>query len=134
MSFYDGLPMRMNFVEVKITQVRLTHTTVDPVYREAVGKESRKPLTIQAQNKIIKQSSQYPSRSGDETVAFGHLVFRKKDLEEQNVVLKRGDKVVEIDGDKVDYDIVEIRNESALAGGNLLTFATYGVAKERSSI
>jgi len=134
MTFYDDLPMMMNLVEVKIARVRLTHTTVDPVYKEVVGKEERNTVTLQAQNKTIMESYQYPSASGDETNTSGHLVFKKKYLEEMNVSLKKGDKVVSIAGDTVDYDIIEVRSESALGGNNLLIFAVYGRAKERSSV
>ena len=82
---------------------------------------------------MLNESSRRPAKAGDETNTLGHLVFRKKYLEEMNVTIKKGDRITEIAGGTVNYDITEVRNESALGGSNLLVFAVYGRAKERAS-
>jgi len=131
---YGNLPLRMSLVKVKISQLQINHTYIDPVFKEAGGRESYKEVELEAQNNVNTMYRRTPSRTGDEVFSMGHLVFRKTYLKEKGVTIKRHDKITEIDGDKVNYDIVEIRNESALGGHNLLTFAEYRDAKERASV
>ena len=134
MGFYKGLPLRMNTVRVKIQLVRMDHTPVDSVYKEVVGKENTRLLTIQAQNKMSIQSHLNPSMEGDITVSAGRLVFRRKDLDKHNIKIRKGDKIVEIDQVPVEFDVLEVQYNSALGGSNLLIFVIYGTAKERKSI
>ena len=131
---YDSLPMRMALTKVVISQLRMSHTHVDKVYKESVGKENRKNVTLYAQNNsnVIKRKS--ASSTGDKIMTAGHLVFKKKDLEDAGVKLRTGDYIIELAGDKVNFEIVEIRPESILGGSNRLLYADYMAAKERSSV
>ena len=129
-----NLPMQMNLVKIKVAQVRISHTYVDKVYKEAVGKENRKQVEFYAQNNSGIQNRKQASATGDKIRTAGHLVAKRKDLEEKSIELKRGDYIVEIAGDKVNFEIVEVRPESPLGGKPLLTYIDYMAAKERSSV
>lgn len=131
---YDGLPMRMATTKVVIAQLRMSHTHIDKVYKESVGKEERKTITVYAQNnsRAIKRKS--ASSTGDKIMTAGHLVFRKKDLDDAGIILRTGDYIIELAGAKVNFEIVEIRPESILGGKQRLIYADYMAAKERSSV
>lgn len=129
----SDLPLRMNLVEIKIAQLRMSHTTIDSVYKEVVGKESRKTVILEGQDKRFRQSQLRAKLGGDETVTAGHLVFKKDYLDNMDVHLRKGDRILEIAGEPVNYDIEEVRYESPLRGKNLLVYVEYREPKERSS-
>jgi len=131
---YDALPMRMALAKIKIAQLRMSHTHVDRVYGEAVGKEERKTVTVYGQNNSAAIKRKTATSTGDRINTAGHLVFKKKDLDDAGVVLRTGDYIIEIAGAKVNFEIVEVRPESILGGKQRLIYADYMAAKERSSV
>jgi len=127
------LPFRMNLVSIKIMSFSHTSTNWDPDFREPVSDKSFESVVeVKGQvnwgrkdDKVLRRT-----RVGDAEPSYCWLVFRKKDLEDQGVEIKKNDKVIEIAGKSVDLVVNEVRNESPLRGEFLLTYVDLREPKE----
>ncbi len=123
-------PRMMNFVDIKIQQFNHGDTPWDDDFNEPLPNRSYDGLvTLKGQINLGNKENarQEMSSTGDETRTFGHCVFRKSDLDEAvpPVVLAKGDRVTEVAGVAVDYELTEIRPESPLRGKFLLIYAEF---------
>lgn len=107
----------MNLVDVKISRFDHGRTRWDRDHREPKGrKKYLDPVTVRSQVSYRKTEMRNNRRTGDKEFSEGHLVFRSSDLEKWGMEFKKGDKVVEIAGRKVDYAITEVRPTAILGG------------------
>ena len=131
-------PTRMNLVEIVLRPLARDATAWDEDFHEPVGaKATAAEVTLQGQ--VNLGSKQFRGRdrtaTGDREPSAGHLVFRKSDLGAAGVRLAKGDRVVQVAGEAVDFVITEVRPEAPLRGEFLLVYAefTHDV-EERESV
>jgi len=128
-----NLPRRMATMRIVIAQLDIVKTVKDPDFREPVGaKHSETQIVLEGQVNLAGKKKffvQAPSRTGDTEPTKGHLVFRKKYLDDLGITLKKGDRVVEVGPESgpttVDCDIDEVRPESPLRGDFLLIYVGF---------
>lgn len=138
-----NMPFRMNTMRIVIAQLDTVKTVKDPDFREPVGvKHTETQIVLEGQVNLADKAKfffQAPSRTGDTEPTKGHLVFRKKYLDDLGVTLKKGDRIVEVGPESgptpVDCNINEVRPESPLRGDFLLIYVrfTWDV-RERGSL
>lgn len=137
------LPLRMNPVRIVIEQLNLSTTVKDPDFREPVGQTYYLPrIELQGQVNLATKPKYFmsaPSRSGDMEPTRGRLVFRKQDLSDAGVTLKKGDRIVEVgpttSATPINCDIDEVRPESPLRGDFLLIVVEFSWdQRERGSL
>ncbi len=131
-------PARMNLVEIVLRPLAKDATAWDEDFREPIGaKATAADVTLQGQ--VNFGSKQFHGRdrtaTGDREPSAGHVVFRKTDLDAAGGRLAKGDRVVRIAGEAVDFVITEVRPESPMRGEFLLVYAefTHDV-EERESV
>jgi hypothetical protein len=131
-------PARMNLVEIGLRPLARDATAWDEDFREPLtAKATAAEVTLRGQ--VNLGSKQFHGRdrtaTGDREPSAGHLVFRKADLDAAGVRPGKGDRVVRIAGEAVDFVITEVRPESPLRGEFRLVYAefTHDV-EERESV
>jgi len=138
-----NLPFKMNEMRIVIAQLDIVKTVKDPDFREPVGvKRIETQVVLQGQVNLAKDKRLFmmePSRTGDMEPTKGHLVFRKKYLDDLGVGLKKGDRIVEVGPTSgpttIDAIIDEVRPESPLRGDFLLIYVDFKWdEKERGSL
>jgi len=122
------LPERMNTVEIVVRKLSKDRTHWDRDFEEPVTKKDRSAeVTLHGQVNLGRAGAAFarrsPSLTGDRVESDGHLVFRKADLDAAGVTLAKGDRVVRIASEDVDFLLTEVRPESPLRGGFLLVYA-----------
>ncbi len=133
------LPACMNMVEIDISQIApVVEQKVDSIFREPVSKKKRETvITVEGQVNYgsKKKEARDITQTGDRENSFGWLVFRKCDLEDAGIFLKKGDRILRIASQVVDHLIDEVRPESVLEGDFLLLYAMFTINREeRESI
>jgi hypothetical protein len=128
-------PARMNTVEIVVRKLSKERTHWDPDFEEPVTKKDRsEEVVLRGQVNLGKAGAAFerrsPSLTGDRSESDGHLVFRKADLDAAAVRLAKGDRVVRIAGEPVDFLLTEVRPESPLRGGFLLVYAEFAHNRE----
>jgi hypothetical protein len=124
------LPARLNTVEIVVRKLSKDRTHWDPDFEEPIGTKDRsEEVVLQGQVNLGKPGSAFerrsPSLTGDRAESDGHLVFRKADLDAAGVTLAKGDRVVRVAGEAVDFLLAEVRPESPLGGAFLLVYAEF---------
>lgn len=127
-------PIRFNPVPISIRQLDVAATHVDSDFNEPISRKVEGTvITVDGQinfgNKIFNELEQ--SRTGDELTTVGHLLFRKCDLDNASLVLKKGDRVVAIASQATDLIIREVRPESPLNGDFLLIYCELEEDREK---
>lgn len=123
----------MNLMRVVISPLSLTRTVKDADFREQVGKKFYGPeITLRGQVNLATKpeySVSNPSRTGDTEPTKGRLVFKKKYLDDLEVVLKKGDLVVEVGPEgaatPINCTLITVRPESPHRGDFLLIYAEF---------
>ena len=119
----------VNINELEITFQRLNRTTIslDPDFGEPIGDDLRFVTTTT----MIGQANfaggpigrRLTSLSGDSEPADGHVVIRFEDMVaaglansglDPTFVLSKGDRIIQVASQVVDFEIIEIRPESPL--------------------
>jgi len=123
----------MNPVRIVIKQLDTTETVKDPDFREPVGvKHHDDDLVLQGQVNLAAKKTYFvstPSRTGDMEPTKGHLVFRKRYLDDLGVTLRKGDTIVEVgpasNPTPINCGIEDVRPESPLRGDFLLIYVDF---------
>jgi len=123
-------PERMNTVEIVVRKLSKDRTHWDADFEEPVTKKDRtEEVTLAGQVNLGRAGAAFERRSrsltGDRAESDGHLVFRKADLDAAGVTLEKGDRVIRVAGEAVDFLLTEVRPESPLRGGFLLVYAEF---------
>jgi hypothetical protein len=141
------LPYRMNMVDIEIRrQIRPDESdrtvnefvqvmddgsndvkrTFDTDFREPSGTRSFRE-TIELDGQVSNNTFQelVASITGQEPRSDGHLVFRKTDLDNKNVTLKNGDRIVKMADFDTDLIIEQVRPYAPLRGDFLLLMVNY---------
>jgi hypothetical protein len=123
-------PERMNTVEIVVRKLAKNRTHWDSDFEEPITKKDRSvEIFLRGQVNLGRAGSAFerrsPSLTGDRAESDGHLVFRKADLDAAGVTLAKGDRVIRIAGEAVDFLLTEVRPESPLGGGFLLVYAEF---------
>lgn len=121
-------PFRLNLVEIVLRPLAKADTAWDPDFREPLGaKATGKEVTLLGQVNLGSKQLRERDRTatGDREPSEGHLVFRRMDVEAAGIAVKKGDRVVRVAGEPVDFVITEVRPESPLAGKFLLVYAEF---------
>lgn len=129
------LPSRMNTVEIVLRKLGSDRTHWDPDFEEPLTKKNRtEEVVLHGQVNLGRSGSAFdrrrPSLTGDRAESDGHLVFRKADIEAAGVTLRKGDRVVRVAGEEVDFLLTEVRPESPLGGEFLLVYAEFEENRE----
>lgn len=137
-DFYPSLPIRMNEVPV-IIAIRTTDASkLDRHYKQRTSSKGNlntyKEKPVSCQNNRRTADRKLANRTGDEVPTVGHLVFKRVYYDSLGFKIRKGDRVVKIEDEEVNYEITEVRSESALGGRQKLVFVHYGGAPERQSI
>lgn len=130
------LPAVLNPVDIVVDQRSVATTAIDPDFDEPLGAAARgASITLRGQVNYGSASGHHErlvrSRTGDEAASSGHLLFRKKDLDDAGVTIGKGDRVSSIAGVSVDLEIIEVRHQAPLRGVFLLTMCPF---RERSDV
>jgi len=133
MSLY---PISMNLVDITIKQLDVVNTHVDSDFREPISRKVEgASITLQGQinfgNKAFKNDSD--ERSGNNALTIGHVLFKKSVLDDQSIVLRKGDRVIAIASQATDLIIHEVRPESPLDGDFLLIYCELEEDKQKHS-
>ncbi len=126
----------MNPVDIVVDQrdSSSSGTVVDDVFDEPITTVARQgPITISGQVNYGTGANErlQRSRTGDIGDSRGHFVFRKTDLDEASVVLKKGDIVTSVAGVAVSLEIIQIRHQCPLKGVFLTTVVEF---RDRSEV
>jgi len=132
------LPFRINPVEIKIRHFDTVATVIDEDFREELsGKVFESETTIKGQvnfrGKDLRNLT--PTMGGDAEATSGYFVFKKSDLDDAGVALKKGDRITEIANEPMDIELTQIRFESPLRDPNgigefLLVYAEFEELRE----
>lgn len=132
-----NLPFRMNLVTIKLRRLDVDGTSKDPDFREA--RRSKKFQDVELMGQVNFGNKQVDDRlrthTGNDPVSSAWFVFRMTDLEDAGFEPKQGDRVVEVAGRPVNFEVRQTRPESPLRGKFLLLYVIVEeVKEERSSV
>ena len=144
------LPFRINPVVVKFQKLNRIDIQIDPDFDEPIGGDILQSQIIEADAQVNLRGGPYkrrtPSLSGDEGKTDGHLVMLLDTMIEDGLatgssetqidfVLAKGDRIVQIASQVVNFEIIEIRVESPLRGDFLLVYIVFKQgAEERAGV
>ncbi len=120
MPFNRGHPVCINKITVGIRVLRLDKTTLDPDFRES--KQNRvydDPVTVIGQVVGLEPTFRLErSQTGDALPSLVHFVFRFRDLNKvfTGFLLKKGDRIVSIDGVPTDFNVIKAVKASPFGG------------------
>lgn len=120
MPFNKGHPVCINKITVGIRVLRLDQTCLDEDFREA--KQNRiydDPVTVIGQVVGLEPTFQLErTRTGDALPSLVHFVFRFRDLNKHfpGFLLKKGDRIVSIDGVPTDFNVIKAVKASPFGG------------------
>ncbi len=129
-----SLPFLMNLVVIRIQKVVVEDTVWDDVFREPIGNKAlSQEIEVKGQVNLGSKKFYELARTltGDVGRSNMYLVFRTSDLEKQGVEIVKGDRVVKIADQVVDFEVTEIRPESPLNGRFLLKYVELEHVKEK---
>lgn len=129
-------PVRINEHFITFQLLDRPNTTIDEDFNEPIGGDLLSPNVITAVGQTNFRSGPFRSRtmtlSGDEELIRGHLIFTLPELIDKGLATEvgdaitfefsKGDRIILVDGIRVDFEIVEIRTESPLFGDFLLVY------------
>lgn len=122
----------MNNVVIKIKQYSTVDTVSDEDFMEVISEPIyESELTLSGQVVYEKQEAETPATTGDIEVVQGRLVFKKVSL--GAVELKKGDRIILIAGQVVDYSIHHVKNTGHLNGVANLVMAYFEEPPERDA-
>ena len=120
------IPVRMNKVPVKIKLIakkgRFTNNNrpgLDKSWKRPRGKKVYLPdqtIEINAQVSFDTQEDRLRTELGDSPRTIGHMDMDRKDWLALENQIQKGDKVVEIAGEDVSYEIREVKSAAYLRG------------------
>jgi len=116
-----GHPVCINKIVVKVRALDVTQTVQDPDWREA--KQNRiysDPITVIGQVVGLEPTFKMErSQTGDALPTQVHFVFRPRELNavSPGFLIKKGDRIVEIDGVLTDINVIQ-SVEASPFGGN----------------
>ena len=142
------LPLRMNPVEVHLrlqghpnpddSNERIDEDTVtlgdngevqfgyDEDFREPSGiRQLSDPIIVTPQVATRDFNELVATVTGNEKRQQGHLTFRKQDLDDENLELKNGDRIVKMEDFDVDLIIEQVQPRAPLRGKFLLIETEY---------
>lgn len=138
------IPHRMNLVPIEIILIakegRVTSKDrphIDPTYRRPRGEKLYKGvnnsdvLNLDAQIFYQRQEDKFNTDMGDSPRTDGNLTMRKTDFEDLKEQPIKGDLIVKIDDDDVEYEIVEVRHAGYLRGRSNLIMMFFKRSKEK---
>lgn len=120
MPFNLGHPVCINKITVGVRVLRLDQTCLDDDFRET--KQNRiydPPITVIGQVVGLEPTFQLErTRTGDALPSLVHFVFRFRDLNKHFVgfLLKKGDRIVSIDGVPTDFNVIKAVKASPFGG------------------
>jgi hypothetical protein len=126
-AFPYNQPVGINRIKVKVRILNTTTTVKDSDFREA--KQNRtysEPVEIIGQTVGLKQTFQLQrTQTGDSVPSAVHFVFRFRELNliSPGFVIKKGDRIVEIDGVPCDFNVIQSVKASPFGGNRQKTFA-----------
>lgn len=119
----------MNLVPIEIVLIakegRVTSKDrphIDSTYRRPRGEKLYKGvnnldvLNLDAQIYYVRQEDKFNTDMGDSPRSDGNLTMRKTDFEDLKERPIKGDLIVKIDDDDVEYEIIEVRHAGYLRG------------------
>ena len=96
-------------------------TQIDSIFDEPIAVEMRESsCTVQGQIRNDLDDRLKRTRTGDGSDSAGHVLFRKSDLDDAGVTLKKGDRITKIAGVDFDVVIIEVTYKAPLRGVFLL--------------
>lgn len=128
MPFTLGHPVRINRIKVKVRVLRLDKTVLDSDWNET--KQNRAyddPVEVIGQVVGLEPTFQLErSQTGDALPSRIHFVFRFRELNLvfQGFLLKKGDRITEIDGVPTDFNVIKSVKASPFGGNRQRKFAT----------
>lgn len=132
-----ALPMRMNLVRIKLRRLNVPATPQDSDFREPMRSKAFEEVEVQGQVNFGSKQVDQRGRTmiGDWPRSSAHLVFKMADLQAAGFEPRKGDRVSEIAGRPLDFEIGEVRPESPLRGAFLLLYCEMEeVKEERASV
>jgi hypothetical protein len=119
--FNQGHPVCINKIRIKVRTLQLAQTVQDSDWREA--KQNRvysDPIEVIGQVVGLEPTFKLErTQTGDALPSLVHFVFRFRELNKvsQGFRLKKGDRIVEIDGVLTDFNVIK-SVEASPFGGN----------------
>lgn len=120
-------PVRINKCKIKVRTLSTATTVQDRDFREA--KENRvysQPIEVIGQNIGMEPSFKLQrTLTGDAVPTAVHFVFRFSDLDKvrPGFLLKKGDRIVEVDGVPTDFNVIKASKASPFGGNRQKSFA-----------
>lgn len=136
-----SFPKNMNLVTIKIAQLSIANTIIDPHYGQPVSEKSREVIIELCGQKNFGSGEWYARRrarasnfsgTGDVPDSKGYLVFKYDYIKSLNITLKKGDKVVEIAGENTDFIIDQVRPQAPLKGRDQLLLVYLSTNQEEA--
>ena len=121
-------PVHINRALIKVRQLSVAKTVKDVDFREA--KENRvygDPITVIGQPVALERTFMLQrTRAGDSVPSTIHFVFRFVDLDavSPGFLIKKGDRIVEVDGVPCDFNVIKASKASPFGGNRQKSFAT----------
>lgn len=126
-GFTKGHPVCINRILIGVRVLRLDETCIDPDYREA--KQNRvydPPVTVIGQVVALEQTFKLErTQTGDALPSTVHFVFRFWELDKvfPGFLIKKGDRIVSINGIPTDFNVIKAVKASAFGGNRKKSFA-----------
>jgi len=122
---WNPTPVRLKLVrdaEVAPTSIRRDRDFGEMQYGQSKPYESF--IDLEAQIAYKNKDEQEVTLTGDAANADGHLTFLTRILNASGIVLSKGDLVIRIENNPVDYKLIEVRPAAHLGGvsGILMAF------------
>ena len=120
MPFNLGHPVCINKIRVKVRTLQVAQTVLDPDWKEA--KQNRvysDPILVIGQVVGLEPTFKLErSQTGDALPSSVHFVFRFRELDAvtPGFRIKKGDRIVEIDGVLTDFNVIQSVEASPFAG------------------
>lgn len=128
-------PSIYNPVAVTIRQYNIAATIMDADFREPVANHvSYTDLQTFAQIVYKKEGELQPAFSGDLSLCEGYLVFTRTVFDAlTHTPIKKGDKIILVEDQTVDYDVSEVRRTGTLRGRSWLVLVYFMQPSERNA-
>lgn len=121
-------PVRINRALIKVRPLGVSQTVKDVDFREA--KENRvygEAVEVIGQPVALEQTFKLQrTRAGDSVPSTIHFVFRFVDLNKvcDGFLIKKGDRIVEVDGVPCDFNVIKASKASPFGGNRQKSFAS----------
>jgi hypothetical protein len=128
------IPVRMNTVPIVIEQLTLvtTNTPLDQDFGEIQSGRKKRYNTINVNGQVVyeKFKEEEVALTGDPSRTIGHLTFRKFDIDNAGIILKKGDIVKSIAGVATNFRFIDVRPSGHLRGVSNLWMAYFAENRE----